>query len=345
MDLRSSFSWFPLSVILSVVALTPVAAQDDTQPEAASALGAELLDLRVGGLSARTVFSDQRLFRGGLEALGQPCDGERQVIDCLQEFRITSEEVRQRQRELLQQADRGPDAQQEALEQPEPQEDPGIFAGLGGLAIPVIQAYGDLATGSGFPIDRREVLVLGRIMRECLDGDPGYAFDERDGTLSLCVTLYTARPAPLGGETGAAVLGRQITTTTVKVFAGDVQVEEKNLSNPANVFPEAEQQTGIRINAITAAGFRSKLFARGENVQVEAVWVNENFRDFDHPEDFRRVLPGDPIYGSLLVASPDSCIDMMFQPAEPPEELEPGAGAPFYCLGRCEEWPSLINTQ
>ena len=211
----------------------------------------------------------------------------------------------------------------------------GSFEGLGGIPThAMLDIADDSLKGNGrFNGRPKDFGVTGQIMPTCLDSSAGYSYvDEK---LDLCVRMIVSKNR--GGKKIAIEM---------KVSASSAKYETKKdmPSDLLNVFPKAAQATKIKVNWGTAAGFKSKLYAIGENVTVEKVWVNKKFEN--KPNDFELVpMTGNKLkkYQALYDTDAESCIDMMFAADVPPAALASTDAPPFYCLGRCGS-PPIINT-
>jgi len=128
----------------------------------------------------------------------------------------------------------------------------------------------------------------------------------------------------------------------VEIGNDTFKVIPKDLTASTDVFPG----TDLQINAVMAAGFNYKLWAKGSQIRIVRLWIDNNSNGYFEPnERVTTDVHGDwrDGYRQLLQVDPNACIDMMFA-HYPPETLPPGAGPPFYCLGRCAN-PPLINTK
>lgn len=131
----------------------------------------------------------------------------------------------------------------------------------------------------------------------------------------------------------------------VRVEPGGFTIHEKDTSDPNNVFPN----TWLRIPASMAAPFKYKLWATGDDIVIERVWVDHN-NDGTFDEILSTSTGWKANYKYLLDAQPTDCIDIMFAedtslpPPFFPTRYDQLTGPPQYCLGRCAS-PPLINTK
>ena len=211
------------------------------------------------------------------------------------------------------------------------------FDSLGGIPTHAMLEVAEsaLKENGSFKGKPKDFSITGEIRQKCLDVDetPGYEYKRDDEELTLCVRTVTS--VNKGGKKLAIEM---------LVKASSAKFDTKDLTKLNNVFPEAGAATGIWVDWGTAAGFQSKLYAKGTDIIIEKVWVDKNY-DPQSP-DFELVPEtGNKLkkYQALYDTYAHTCIDMMFSMNEPPRTLPSDAKPPYYCLGRCKD-PMIINT-
>ena len=283
------------------------------------------VDIRtiVAGRPAVMAFGSEDRFRATMEALGESCPDNVRPGKCLADLR---KQNGNKGSAKLKNVGGGPGRAVVGSKD-------GLGGNFQGIADMALNPNG---TYRGVPENYR---VQGQIMETCEDGSSGYSLTDPDNdglwTLSLCVTTYTTVERGVSGK-------EKTTALQMRVLVDDAaRIEMKNMADPADVFPNASAATGITLDSITAAGFNYKLYASGSSISIVDVWVDRNYDEND--PGFISVARDVPAFEYLYETSVDSCIDMMFA-SHPPSTLPPGTPPPFYCLGRCKAYPSLINT-
>jgi hypothetical protein len=213
-----------------------------------------------------------------------------------------------------------------------------VMRGLGGVSAHSLLwvASKTVNPGHGGYSQRPGVETYGQIQEEC-DGESGYSYDSATGSGRLCVTMTTITTRGNSGITQTNAMKIKVT-----VSAGGFNVEEKDLTFSDNVFPNFAREAGLMVGSGAASGFNYKLWASGNTISVDKVWIFDpsinDFREIDPATN-----PGDAMYSGLFDPDPEACIDMMFV-GDPPSALPADAAPPYYCLGRCAN-PPIINTK
>ncbi len=184
-----------------------------------------------------------------------------------------------------------------------------------------------------------DVKVKGQILDECLHTNiPGYHY--KDGNLRLCVIMRTI-------IANAQNDNEKVRYQYFHIEATSAMVDEKDLTNEDNVFPDAAQATGLEVSKGMAEGFDRKLYAHGANIEIVNYW-EANEKDDKDPIVWRaytKTSGGPWRIRDYFRSNPDACVDMMFPGPIVPEKLDSDAAAGVhYCLGRCKN-PPVVNTR
>ena len=169
------------------------------------------------------------------------------------------------------------------------------------------------------------------------------------GKLTNIVTLTYTRTKP-GGPSVSFDKAYKI---RVKV-AGGFKAQPRQ--STGNAFPN----TGLFIPQAKAGPFQWKIYARGQDIEIDEVWVDRTGNGFQASE---RIEAGSTAswkqgYKFLLETSDDDCVDMMVMPHNGNTPAVPMTKAELisglieidgkkrlpYCLGRCQG-PPLLNTK
>ena len=213
-------------------------------------------------------------------------------------------------------------------EQMEETVSPGL-SGLGGIFGHAILKAAEAKAPGGIYDSASDVTI------EARGHVDGYFFDHQENGGYINVTTEI-----IVGSNGNIDVDRY--RYEVEIGEGTFEVFPKDTTVSTDVFPG----TDLEISAEMAAGFNYKLWAKGSQIRIVRLWIDNNNNGYFEPnERITTDVHGDwrDGYRKLLEVDDDACIDMMFV-HYPPETLPPGAGPPFYCLGRCAN-PPLINTK
>lgn len=203
------------------------------------------------------------------------------------------------------------------------------LAGPGGIQARSLlnMAEETLSPGNGPFQARPGAVIAGQI--------ESFLYDSATKNGNIVVTVFTTITKGASGMTKT-----KAERFTIAVNGG-FEVEEKNPTDPDNVFPVAAVATGLQISSATASGFEWKLYASGSSIRVVQIERDNNYNPAS--PNFHTVNNNAAKYKKLFETDPNACIDMMFA-GPPPAVLPTDAKPPYYCLGRCKS-PPIINTR
>lgn len=156
-----------------------------------------------------------------------------------------------------------------------------------------------------------------------------------------------------------------IVEVTSKVFRGNgrpkkktvgykwqIEVNENGFSvvehsgDNSDPFEDTMDFSQEMLDRVEELGFRYKLWAEGEVIEVKNVWRKKNFtwEDANDPGYWGQPLSRTSNrWRRFYDSDVNSCIDMMFVDS-PPATYADLREPPFYCLGRCKH-PAIVNSR